>query len=72
LDQWKLENLKKSRFGEQQIAFILRQAEEDTTVDEVGLKTRAAGAACGGVLVKDGGSVVEPCGGLGIPYPIRP
>ena len=27
--------MKKSRFSEQQIAFILRQAEEGTTVEEV-------------------------------------
>lgn len=29
------EQMRKSRFGEQQIAFILRQAEEGTTVEEV-------------------------------------
>lgn len=29
------EQMRKSRFSEQQIAFILRQAEEGTTVDEV-------------------------------------
>jgi len=47
LDRFKLENsnlailagrgfsMKRSRFSEQQIAFIVRQAEEGTTVEEV-------------------------------------
>jgi hypothetical protein len=35
MGQWTEEAMKRSKFSEAQIAFVLKQAEEGTTIDEV-------------------------------------
>jgi putative transposase len=54
--------MKKSRFGEQQIAFILRQAEEGTTVEEVCRKAGISEATYYNWRKKYGRSTVDALG----------